>query len=111
MIDDCYEIDCNISEVGGIKDDNNNWNEFGNKHRVVKIDENTLKSFVGLLYGEKKWKYVRMPMLFTDSIREVLVKFNRGEKLGKYANELIYGEMWTEPTSTEDVVKRENGIS
>lgn len=110
MIDDCYEIDCNISEVGGIKDENSNWNEFGNKHRIVKIDENSLKSFVGLLDDEKKWNYVRMPMLFTDSIRQVLEKFNSGKKLGEYSDSLIYGEMWTEPTSIDDVVKRETGF-
>jgi hypothetical protein len=67
--------------VGGIKDDKNNWNIKGHKHRIVNIDKDILKLFAKL-YDEEGTPYfkARLPVIHSIELIAVLEKFSKYPK-------------------------------
>lgn len=105
-IDEAYEIKKNPRTLCGIKDENGNWNEAGDRSRIIRIDQASLESFIGLLDEEPDWQKVRMPMLFSREISKAIEAINRGDSTVFRADDkILYTEMLTEPKGSKSYVK------
>ena len=95
--------------VGGIKDDENNWNIKGHKNRIVQIDKETLKLFAKL-YDEDGTSYLeaRLPALHSVELISVLEKFaSYPKRLGDIKEKYYSTEMWHETNAqTDETIKR-----
>lgn len=101
-IDYCYSFDGN-AEVGGIKDNNENWNIEGHRDRVIKIDQNALKLFSKLIDGNDNWKEARMPTLHAKQILEVLIRFSEQENvIDNIRNHIFVADLWNETNAQQD---------
>jgi len=90
--------------VGGIKDDNNNWNIKGHKNRIIKINDEILKLFAKL-YDEKDIPYLeaRLPSLHTIELINVLKKFAQyPRRLEDIKNEYSSTVMFDETNAQND---------
>lgn len=97
-IDETYEVANNPSVQYGIKDENGNWNEAGDKSRLIRINQISLESFIGLLDEEVDWQKVRMPMLFSREISKAIEAINGGNStINDADSKILYTEMLTEP--------------
>lgn len=96
--------------VGGIKDDENNWNIKGHKSRIVKIDKETLNLFAKL-YDDEGTPYLeaRLPALHSVELISVLKKFaSYPKRLSDIKDEYYSTEMWHETNAqTDETIKRE----
>ena len=105
-IDEAYEIKKNPRTLFGIKDENGNWNEAGDRSRIIRIDQTSLESFIGLLDEESDWQKVRMPMLFSREISKAIEAINKGDSTVFRADDkILYTEMLTEPKGSKSYVK------
>ena len=95
--------------VGGIKDDENNWNIKGHKNRIVTIGKETLKLFAKL-YDDEGTSYLeaRLPALHSSELISVLEKFaSYPKRLGDIKEEYYSTEMWHETNAqTDGTIKR-----
>ena len=90
--------------VGGIKDDENNWNIKGHKNRIVTIEKETLKLFAKL-YDEEGTSYLeaRLPALHSIELIIVLEKFALyPRRLENIKGEYYSIEMWHETNAQTD---------
>lgn len=90
--------------VGGIKDDENNWNIKGHKNRIVNIDTSILKLFAKL-YDEEGTPYMeaKLPALHSIELISVLEKFALyPRRLGNISDEYYSIEMWHETNAQID---------
>ncbi len=105
-IDESYELDSNKKTQFGIKDQNGNWNEAGDNTRIIRINEKSLKSYVGLLDDEKDWQKVRMPMLYSNEIGKAIEIINSVDtSVFDAEDKILYTEMLTEPKGGSSMVK------
>lgn len=105
-IDEAYEIKKNPSTLFGIKDQNGNWNEAGDRSRIIHIDQSGLESFIGLLDEEPDWQKVRMPMLFSKEISKAIEAINMSASTVSQADDkILYTEMLTEPKGSKSYVR------
>ncbi len=105
-IDEAYEIKKNPGTVFGIKDENGNWNEAGDRSRIIHIEQASLESFIGLLDEETDWQKVRMPMLFSGEISKAIEAINKGGSTVYRADDkILYTEMLTEPKGSKSYVR------
>ncbi|MFH1858387.1 MAG: hypothetical protein ABH845_05750, partial [Candidatus Omnitrophota bacterium] len=84
--------------VGGIKDDQNNWNIAGHKDRIAAVDEETLTLFARL-YDDARTPALqaRLPVVHSRQVVEVLRKFAaQPKRLGDLAGEYFSTVMWDE---------------
>lgn len=110
-IDEAYELRKNSKTAYGIKDENGNWNEAGDRTRIIHIDQANLESFIGLLDEEEDWQKVRMPMLYSKEISNVIAAINRAETTVYSSDEkILYTEMLTEPKGSKPYVKLKTGF-
>jgi len=95
--------------VGGIKDDENNWNIKGHKSRIVKIDKKTLELFAKL-YDEEGTPYLeaRLPALHSVELISVLEKFaSYPKRLSDIKDEYYSTVMFDETYAQRDgIIKR-----
>lgn len=70
-IDQCYETD-NNEKIGGIKDDNNEWNVIGHPDRIIHVEKKGLMLFAKLFDGNENWQEARLPVLHTKQFLSVL---------------------------------------
>ena len=95
--------------VGGIKDDENNWNIKGHKNRIVQIDKETLKLFAKL-YDEDGTSYLeaRLPALHSVELISVLEKLALyPRRLNDIKNEYYSTVMFDETYAQRDgIIKR-----
>jgi hypothetical protein len=90
--------------VGGIKDDENNWNIKGHKSRVVKIHRTELELFAKL-YDDEGIHYLqaRLPALHSVELISVLEKFAiYPKRLSDIKSEYHSIEMWHETNAQSD---------
>ena len=96
--------------VGGIKDDNNNWNIQGHKHRIVPIGKKELELFARL-YDEEETHYLeaRLPAIHAIELLNVLKKFaDYPRRLSDIRDEYYSTEMWHETNAqTDGTIKRQ----
>ena len=98
------------SSVGGIKDDNNNWNTVGHIERIVRVDIDVLALFAKL-YDEAGIPplQARLPVVHSTQVVEVLRKFaSQKNKISDLQGGYYSTEMWHETYAQRDgTIRRE----
>ncbi len=96
-IDACYEHD-GEGKVGGIKNDDNQWNLEGHQKRIIKVNEDKLALFAKLYDGENTPALeARLPALHSQQLLSVLEKFAAQPKRlkdleGQYYSTVMFDE-------------------
>src|SRR5690625_2846333 len=108
-IDQSYSFQ-GTATVGGIKDDDNDWNEIGHSDRVIAIGEAELALFA-LLYDEPGTDPLeaRLPALHARQLLKVLEKFaaqpkRLGDLQGEYSSTVMFDETYAQ---RDGVIRRE----
>lgn len=98
-----FEHDGNGS-VGGIKNDDGDWDESGHKERILRIDENRLSLFASLYDEEGTPKLeARLPALHSSQLISVLEKFvKQPKRLSNLHGNYLSLEMWHETNAQKD---------
>lgn len=95
-IEDCFQN--SAAEVGGIKDDNDQWNKSGHPDRVVVVTEKELSLFAQL-YDEPgtPCDEARLPALHAEQMLNVLLKFTiYKHHVSDYASDYKSFAFWDE---------------
>lgn len=112
-IDLCFDHN-GEGEVGGIKNDQDNWDESGHQDRILKVDNDKLMLFANL-YDEAGTPAIeaRLPALHSEQLVSVLEKFTaQPKRLGDLKGEYLSLEMWHETNQqTDGTIKRETAFS
>jgi len=99
--------------VGGIKDDNNQWNIAGHLHRIVDLDEGSLSLFASL-YDEPGTHPLeaRLPALHARELLDVVRKFaTNSNRLATLAEGYSTTQMWYEtPAVMDGTIRRETAF-
>jgi len=95
-------------DIGGIKDDDNNWNVKGHKARIINVRERELNLFASLYDSpETPTSQARLPNLHSTQLINVLRKFSEQPKrLADLKDEYFSTEMWHETNSQKDGTTR-----
>lgn len=108
-IDDCF-LHLGQNVCYGIKTENNEWNIFGHKHRIIEVNEKVLALFARL-YDEENTPpmQARLPTIHARELVSVLEKFAAWPKrLGDLKGEYYSLEMWHETNAQNDgTIRRE----
>lgn len=95
--------------VGGIKDDDNNWNIQGHLHRIIVVDCSTLNLF-SQLYDDTGTPASRaqLPVVHSRQVVEVLRKFAaQSKRLGDLGDKYLSTVMWDETNAQKaSTIKR-----
>ncbi|MDD1793151.1 hypothetical protein LRP50_08440 [Enterovibrio sp. ZSDZ42] len=100
-----FEHDGNGS-VGGIKNDDGDWDESGHKERILRIDENRLSLFASLYDSEGTPALeARLPALHSSQLISVLEKFAEQPKrlsnlLNSYTSTVMFDETYAQQDKT-----------
>ena len=97
-------------DVGGIKDDENNWNVAGHNDRLIRVDSEILKLFAQLYDKEDTPSLeARLPALHAVQLVEVLRKFAAyPRRLSHLDKEYFALEMWNETGAQKNgTIRRE----
>ncbi len=108
-IDSSFEHDGRGS-IGGIKDQQGNWNLAGHKERLIPVTRKELELFARLYDPEGTLPgKASLPAIHTQSLTRVLKKFaSYGVKLWEFSDQYVSTEMWHETNSQKDgTIKRE----
>lgn len=101
-IDESY-VGCNTSSVGGIKDNNNNWNFLGHPDRILHVEKPDLVLFAKLFDGGEDWQQARFPSIHSKQLLDVLVYFTlQKNTLSSKSDEIYTTEMWHETNAQND---------
>jgi hypothetical protein len=96
--------------VGGIKDDENNWNVRGHRHRIVHVNAEALELFARL-YDDPGTPALRarLPAVHARDVLGVLARFAaKPRRLGDVEGEFCSTQHWNETTSQKDgTIRRE----
>lgn len=108
-IDQCYENKISLQDCLGKKDKNGNWNTYGNKSRIIKVDKNALALFANVFDDGENTDSPRLPALQVREFLKVLECFsNTSKKLGDLENEICYTGLWDEPSGLSDCIFEEH---
>ncbi len=90
--------------VGGIKNDEGNWDESGHKNRIIPIDEKRLGLFASLYDSEgTSALQARLPALHSTQLISVLEKFAaQPKRLADFSGDYMSLEMWHETNAQKD---------
>ena len=108
-IDTCFDHG-GYGPVGGIKDDDNNWNVQGHRDRIIEVSQETLKLFVNLYDNpDTPALQARLPAVHSTQVVEVLKKFAAQEqRLGDLSKSYHSCDMWNETNAQKDgTIRRE----
>ncbi len=108
-VDDCY-VDPVKRLVGGIKNDQDEWNLEGHPDRIIEVGQHELSLFAQL-YDEAGTDALeaRLPALHARQLTNVLEKFAaQPRRLGDLKGQYLSLEMWHETNAQKDgTIKRE----
>lgn len=99
-IDQCFD-DNNEYPLMGIKDDEGNWNVFGNKDRVIRIGEVERAVFSRLYDDSDNSSEARLPIIHAKQLVDVLQKMSLKGSLQSISNELYTTQCFDE-TGAQD---------
>ncbi|MCK5023968.1 MAG: hypothetical protein KAS04_07365, partial [Candidatus Aenigmarchaeota archaeon] len=112
-IDNSYNHD-GCGHIKGIKDENNNWNIWGHKDRIVKINKKLL-SLCASIYDEEGTSshQARLPNIHSIQIQNVLRKISiLKEKVVDIQENYFFTQMWNETGATKNnIIKRTTTFS
>lgn len=95
-VDRCYLNKDEDKEIG-IKDDNGNWNIYGNSRRIVKANAETIRLFGELFDGEKQSNCARYAVIQCVELLSVLNKMSSVKNsISGVSHEIYSTEMWNE---------------
>ena len=104
-VDGCYSSSTEVP-VGGIKDDNDNWNIEGHPDRVLEVDESRLDLFARL-YDDSGTPPLeaRLPAIHAFQLISVLEKFaaqprRLGDLKGEYVSTVMFDETYAQRDGT-----------
>lgn len=91
-------------KVGGIKNDDGDWDESGHKERILRIDEDRLSLFASLYDSEGTPALeARLPALHSSQLISVLEKFAaQPKRLSNLHGNYLSLEMWHETNAQKD---------
>jgi len=108
-IDECFKHS-GFGGVGGIKDENDNWNFAGHQKRLINVNLERLKLFAQL-YDDQETSPIeaRLPILHAETLVSVLEKFaQQTQRLGDLKDQYFALEMWHEVNAQKDkTIRRE----
>ncbi|MCP9808359.1 class I SAM-dependent DNA methyltransferase [Cyanobium sp. HWJ4-Hawea] len=112
-VDACLAHDGN-GPVGGIKNDENQWNTAGHRQRLIPVGEQGLALFAQL-YDEPGTpaRQARLPALHSQQLQSVLEKFAAAPKrLGDLQGEYYATVMWDETNAVkkDGTIRRDTGF-
>ncbi|MGR5282292.1 Eco57I restriction-modification methylase domain-containing protein [Photobacterium damselae] len=92
------------NKVGGIKNDEGEWNEDGHKDRILKVDSNVLNLFSNLYDVEgTKYQEARLPSIHSVQLLSVLESFvSQKRRLSDLRKDYLSLEMWHETNAQKD---------
>ncbi len=102
-VDACHEHD-GSGPVGGIKNDESQWNTTGHRDRIVNVDESALATFAKL-YDEPGTppRRARLPALHAGALSGVLAKLAAyPRRLADLGQDCVSTEMWHETMQQKD---------
>lgn len=102
-VDRCFEHP-GYGPVGGIKDDENNWNVNGHRDRIISVNQETLRLFASL-YDKPGTPdlQARLPVVHSTQVVEVLRKFaEQTYRLGDTSDSYYSTDMWNETNAQKD---------
>ncbi len=111
-IDACYQHD-GQGAVGGIKNDEDEWNFAGHHSRIIPVNEKILQLFARLYDAPgTPALQARLPALHSRQLVTVLEKFAaQPRRLGDLQGEYFSLEMWHETNSQKDgTIRRQTGF-
>ena len=110
-IDESFQHD-GVGSVGGIKDNNNNWNMKGHRSRIITVEADGLALFAKLYDSEGTPSLqARLPALHSKELISVLDKFAANPKvLADFESEYFATEMWHETNTQKDDTIRRNTL-
>ena len=108
-VDACYEHN-GEGKVGGIKNDDNQWNLEGHQKRIIKVNEDKLALFAKL-YDEENTPALeaRLPALHSQQLLSVLEKFATHPQRLKDLREQYYSTVMFDETNAQNdgTIKRD----
>ncbi|MFZ1730547.1 MAG: hypothetical protein WBQ23_00425 [Bacteroidota bacterium] len=107
-IDDSFDND-GMGIVGGMKNEDGEWNTRGHKSRIINIAEAELKIFVEIFDQEgTPWIEAKLPAIYSVELSRTLKKLgDNGTRLGASREEYYSTEMWHETYAQRDeTIKR-----
>ncbi|WP_157204522.1 hypothetical protein [Methylomonas koyamae] len=108
-IDGCYKS-ANNKLVGGIKNDEDQWNLEGHPDRIIVVSDNELALFARLYDEPGTPAYeARLPSLHTIQLFSVIKKFaDYPKRLGDFVGEFFSTQHWNEVLAQQDgTIRRE----
>ena len=101
-IDESYQSD-GKGLVGGIKDENDNWNVRGHLQRIIKTGKRELLLYAKLYDQSDEWKNARLPVLHASMLTEVLGIFADQEQTLVTLKDNFYSSvMWDETNAQNE---------
>ena len=105
-IDECFQD--SVRTVGGLKDENDNWNRNGHPDRVIHVNQQKLELFAKL-YDEPETPYVeaRLPALHANQLTSVLGKIaSFSEHMADYSIDYFATQHWNETLEQQNNTMR-----
>ena len=99
-IDECFDSKC-MHPLMGIKDNDGNWNLYGNKDRVIKISEEERKIFSKLYDDSDNAAEARLPIIHAYQLVDVLRKMSLKTSLQSISSEYYTTQCFDE-TGAQD---------
>ncbi|MDD2496870.1 MAG: class I SAM-dependent DNA methyltransferase, partial [Desulfitobacteriaceae bacterium] len=101
-IDQCYETTNNL--LFGLKDDNNNWNVYGHKDRLIHVGNDKLRVFAKLFDDNENVNEARLAVIHAKQLLSVLKKLLFEEKQDIKSFSTL---LWTETSAQSNgLIKR-----
>lgn len=97
-----------VNDVGGIKDNENNWNTEGHPHRIINVSESELRLFASL-YDTPGTPFfqARLPAIHSVQVLKVLQKFaSPVARFGDLEGQFKFSIMWDENKAQKEYTIR-----
>ena len=102
-IDGCYETKQTEKAVGGIKNENGEWNTIGHPDRIIVTGKDELLLYAKLFDGNEEWECARLPVMHAKSFIDIFRLFSNQPKFVEDFGTRVFGtKFWDETNSQKD---------
>lgn len=103
-IDECYENE-KKDKIFGIKDENGNWNIYGNRDRIIRIGKKELKLFSKIFDNVEDSEQTKLPLIFSNQIIDVLKRFEeQNKKISSLGKHIFISECFNETNAQKEKI-------